>query len=366
MSAPQPQFDDPVLHPIHHFDGARDHTAPQERLKCVRLCSQRFREEMLSEKPVVYYRSFDLIRVPYPTRYALRDACTVPTPYLHIINRMFIVQFESADGIKTLLVSPSDIRANRETPFFKRLSGRFGPFREPMESVIAPEIDTVETCLARAGVRPEQVDYITYDHLHTQDLRRWLGTQSQPAYFPNARLLIMRQEWASAQALLPPQVDWYCPNGTVGIPPEKIILLDHDIMLGTSVALVRTPGHTEGNHSIVAHTDEGLMATSENGVSPDAYAPMHSKIPGLRKYVRETGMDVVLNSNTLERGLDQYISMMQEKEIAGPSVRDPNFYNVAPSSELTAYWLFPGIEPSFSFGPLEFGKPQRQGETEIS
>jgi hypothetical protein len=357
MSGPQPRYNDPVLRPIHHFDGARDHAAPQERFKCVRVRAQRFREEMLAEAPVVSYRSFDLIRVPYPTRYALRDACTVPTPYVHILNRMFVVQFKGDDGIKTLLASPSDIRANRETPFFKRLSERFGFLRDQIEPLIAPELGTVETCLTRTGIHSEDVDYITYDHLHTQDLRRWLGTQDQPAYFPNARLLIMRQEWESARALLPPQVDWYCPNGTAGIPPEKITLLDHDIMLGKSVALVRTPGHTEGNHSIVVHTEEGLMVTSENGVSPDAYSPRYSKIPGLKKYARETGMDVVLNSNTLERGLDQYISMVQEKEIAGPSPRNPDFYNVVPSSELTVYWLFPGIEPSFSFGPLEFGKP---------
>lgn len=357
MSAPQPHYDDPLLRPLHHFDGARDHPAPQERLKCVRQRAQPFRDEMLAEEPVIYYRSFDLIRVPYPTRYALRDACTVPTPYVHILNRLFIVQFQSDEGIKTLLISPSDIRANRETPFFKRLSERFGILRGHLEPLMAPELSTVEACLTSIGLRPEDVDYITYDHLHTQDLRRWLGTANQPAYFPKARLLVMRQEWESARALLPPQADWYCPNGTAGIPPEKIILLDHDIRLGRNVALIRTPGHTEGNHSIVVRTQEGLMVTSENGVSPDSYAPQHSKIPGLKRYVRETGMEVVLNGNTLERGLDQYISMIQEKEIAGPSPRNPDFYNVVPSSELTVYWLFPGIEPSFSFGPLEFGRP---------
>jgi hypothetical protein len=67
-------------------------------------------------------------------------------------------------------------------------------------------------------------------------------------------------------------------------------------------------------------------------------------------------MEVILNGNTLEGGLDQYISMVQEKEIAGPSARNPDFYNVVPSSELTHYWGFPGIRSTFTFGPLEFGK----------
>src|SRR6185503_3160534 len=101
--------------------------------------------------------------------------------------------------------------------------------------------------------------------------------------------------------------------------------LDHDVKLGEGVALVRTPGHTQGNHSIVVRTTEGLMVTSENGVSADCYAPLKSRIPGLRSYARRTGMEVVLNGNTLEGALDQYISMVQEKELAGPSRRDPDF-----------------------------------------
>ncbi len=318
-----------------------------------------FRDEMLAEgEPALFYRSFDLVRVPYPTRYALRDACTAPTPFVHIINRLFVIQFRAGSGVKTLLVSPSDTRAAAATPFFKRLTTRFGPLRARLEPVLAPELATVESCLASAGLRPEDVDFITFDHLHTQDLRRWLGTRKQPAYFPNARLLVMRQEWESARALLPPQADWYAPGGTEGVPSEKVILLDGDVLLGRSVALVRTPGHTEGNHSIVAHTPEGLFVSSENGVGPDAYAPEHSRIPGVARYARATGMEVVLNGNTLERGLDQYVSMIQEREMAGPSPRDPRFYNVAPSSELAHYWLFPGIRPTFSFGPVEFGKKQ--------
>lgn len=223
---------------------------------------------------------------------------------------------------------------------------------------MAPELGTAETWLAQVGIRPEQVDYITYDHLHTQDVRRWLGTNGQPGYFPNAKLLVMRQEWESTKALLPPQKQWYCPEGIAGICEDKVVLLDGDVMLGTGVALIHTPGHTEGNHSVVVHTPEGLFVTSENGVGADSYSPLHSRIPGLRKYALTTGVEVVLNSNTLERGLDQYISMIQEREIAGPSPRNPDFYNVYSSSELTAYWMFPGIRPTFTFGPVRFGEPE--------
>jgi hypothetical protein len=354
-----PQTEDAVLSAIDLFDEARAPLSPQARLDNVRQAARRLREQMLAEKPVPYYASFDLIRVPYPTRFALREACSVPLPFLHILNRMFVIQFESDDGLKTMLASPTDYRAARETPFFKRLSERFGPLRRLIEPIISREMGTVEGHLASLGLRPEQVDYITYDHLHTQDLRRWFGSRERPGYFPNARLLVTRQEWASAKALLPTQAEWYCPHGLDGVPDEKVMLLDRDVKLGTGVALIRTPGHTQGNHSIVVHTPEGLMVTSENGVSPDSYAPLHSRIPGVRKAARATGAEVILNGNTLEGALDQYISMVQEKEMAGPSSRNPDFYNTVPSSELTPYWLFPGIRPSFRFGSLRFGKLQR-------
>lgn len=67
-------------------------------------------------------------------------------------------------------------------------------------------------------------------------------------------------------------------------------------------------------------------------------------------------MEVVLNGNTLEKGLSQYISMIVEKTIAGPSQRDKNFPNVVSSSELSWYWLFPDIVPSFTFGQIKHGK----------
>ena len=353
--------DDPVLSPITEFLGARSLASPHARAEEITRRAWQFRERFLALPPVRYYRSCDLVRVPYPTKYGLRDACTIPLPLLHIMNRMFVVQFDTVAGLKTLLISPSDYHANAETPFFRRMSDRFRPFQAQLGPLLAPEISTVEQALAAQGIRPESIDYITYDHLHTQDLRHWLGSVEKPGFFPNAKLLVMRQEWESTKALLPPQRDWYCPNGIQGIPLDKVILLDGDTMLGESVAILHTPGHTEGNHSIAVHTPEGIMVTSENGIGPDSYSPAKSGIPGLRRYVERTGIDIILNSNTLERGLDQYISMVQEREVAGIAQRNPDFCNIVSSSELTAYFLFPGIRPTFRFGELCFGSPVLTG-----
>ncbi|RHX83496.1 hypothetical protein [Leptospira stimsonii] len=348
---------DSSIKPITDFVGSRNLPFPVDRLEDVRKRARKFREKMLSGSQVVFYRSYDLVRVPYPTRYALLNAYSLPTPYMHILNRLFIIQYRTGEGIKTLLFSPSDLDGNAETPFFKRLAESFGPFQSIGKKIIAPILNTVEECLQDAGISPEKVDYISYDHLHTQDIRKWLGANGEKGYFPNAKLLVMREEWESVQGLLPPQSDWYCPNGTGGVSSDRIVVLDGDVELGQGVALIRTPGHTYGNHSLVAHTPEGIFVSSENGVSADSYSPLKSRIPGVKKFAKATGMEVILNGNTLEIGLDQYISMVQEKEMAGVSLRNPDFYNVMPSSEMTSYWLFPGTSPTFSFGQLSFGSP---------
>jgi hypothetical protein len=359
MAYPAPSGYDPSQFTrITTFDGARDATGPADRLREVRRRAARFRDEVLASGQVRYYGSFGLVRVPYPTRYAFTGVYTLNplvTPLIHILNRLFVVQYDTPGGVKTLLFSPTDVERNRETPFFKRLAASASLLGDLGQRVFAPVLGDVQTCLARIGIRPEQVDYVSYDHLHTQDLRRWLGGDGAPAYFPNAKLLVMRQEWESAQALLPPQRDWYCPNGLDGVDSSRVILLDGDVLLGGGVALVRTPGHTEGNHSLVAHTPAGLLVSSENGVGPDAYAPLASKIAAVRDYAKATGMEVVLNGNTQEGALDQYISMIQEREIAGPSAANPEIYNVVSSSEFTGYALFPGVTPTFNFGDLEYG-----------
>jgi hypothetical protein len=350
---------DESVRPLRHFEGARDALAPRDRQKELVRRANAFREELLAGPQVLYYRTFPLVSVPYPTRYAFWSAVSAPTPLMHLVNRLILVQFRSEAGVKTLLIGPSDHARNKRTPFFEHLGRRASRLGRLGERLLAPVHGSVEEALARAGLLPEDVDYISFDHLHTQDLRRWLGSRDEPAYFPRARLIVTRQEWASARGLLPLQAQWYCPGGCEGVPAERVLVIDGDVRLGEGVALVRTPGHTQGNHSFVVHTSDGLLVTSENGVCVDSYSPLNSSIPGLRKYARRTGAEVVLNGNTLEGSVDQYLSMILERTIAGRSPRNPEFFNVVCSSEAAPYWLFPGVSPTWSPGELEFGRPVR-------
>lgn len=363
---------DGIFPSLSTFRNARASSVPATRLDEVRKRARAFHEQLLAGEKAVFYKTCELVRVPYPVRYAFANVFTqrpLPTPVIHIVNRLYVVQLRTPAGIKTMLFSPSDVLANAETRYFKRLgagelarlSGKVGEWspggvvKTLAQKLVAPQGPTVLEHLAKLGLRPEDVDYISFDHLHTQDLRNWLGGEGRRPVFPNAKLLISRTEWTSAQGLLPSQADWYCPNGTRGIDPARVVLLDDDVMLGEGVALVRTPGHTMGNHSLVAHTSEGVLVSSENGVSPDNYAPERSRINAVRSYATQTGVEVVLNGNTQESSVEQYISMVMEKEIAGPSRRDPAFPNVVCSSEAAPWWLFRGVEPSFCFGDLELG-----------
>src|SRR4051812_27569457 len=104
---------DPVIRPISYSVSPRESLIPRNRLEGVIQAAQQLREEMLSHSTVTYYQSFDLMRLPYPTRFALREARTVRTPFVHIINRLVIVQFQTSAGIRTLLISPSDLQRNR-------------------------------------------------------------------------------------------------------------------------------------------------------------------------------------------------------------------------------------------------------------
>jgi len=231
-----------------------------------------------------------------------------------------------------------------------------GRFKNTLQPLLTPIHNTVEQALESINLKPEQIDFICYDHLHTQDIRKWLGSFEQPAYFPNAKLLVMHQEWEAVKDLLPLQNHWYCPDGVDGIDPNKIIPLHSSIMLGDSLALIHTPGHTQGSQSLVINTDSGIMVCSQNGISVDNYSPEHSTIYGIADHVLENNMTVIPNGEHPELRLDQYISMVLEKTIADPHPSDKRFPYIMPSSELSARWQPFALSPTLSLGEIKIGE----------
>lgn len=344
----------PAFGSFVQLDEARRHLGASARIDALRRAGARVRESLLSEGPVAALKTLPLVTFPYPSAFAFSGAASSPAPYVMLTNRMNVVQFDTDEGRRTLLFNPSDYERGVAAPFYSQLREAYGEFVS--DRLMTTRHGTVQGHLAALGLRPEDVDFIAFDHLHVQDVRRWLGDGSEPGVFPKAKLLVSRSEWAIVQDVHPVQWAWYVPDGAKGVPDERVVLLDSDAHLGRGVALIDTPGHTGGNQSLAVATDRGLVVVSENAVATECFTPEQSRIRGVRAQARHLGLEVVLNGNTRESTLQQYESMLLEKALAGPTADAPEWIGFHPSSELTASLLAPGLSPTMRLAPPEQGQ----------
>ncbi len=333
-------------------------STPGARLKALRSAAERAREALLGSGPVRAVQTRKLQAFPYPSLYAFSGGALSPAPFVVMTNRMQVIQFDEDGATKTLLFNPSDVERDRAATFYANLQKTMGAAQKPLEKLMLPSHGTVPQHLEQLGLTPSDVDYVAYDHLHVQDLRRWLGG-GEPAFFPNAKLLVTKAEWETTRDLHPMNAAWYVPKGCDGIAPERVVFVPGSVLLGPGVALLSTPGHTLGNMSLAVVTPAGPFVVSENGVATESYTPLLSRIPGVRAYCERMGYEVILNGNTREGSLDQYSSMIVEKLVAGPAREDPTYVAFCPSSELTASMMAPGLSPTFSFIPPDHGTLSR-------
>lgn len=343
----------PTFRALPSLAEARAERVPGLRLQQLRRATMEAREAFVAGGPVAAVATCDLITFPYPTMFAFSGAALSPAPYVLMTNRMQVVQFMEGGERRTLLFNPSDYERGYAAPFYRSLRERYGNFVS--DKVMSTRHGTVQSHLAALGLTPEDVDYIAYDHLHVQDVRGWMGGDGASAYFPRAKLLVQRAEWEGAKNLHPMQAVWYVPNGTAGVPEDRVVLLDGDVWLGPGAAILSTPGHTLGNMSLAVATDREVFVVSENGVATENYTPLQSGIPGVRSFAEHMGLEVVLNGNTREHSLDQYSSMVVEKLFAGASSIDGAYVNFHPSSLLTTSILAPGLSPTVVLPAPNFG-----------
>lgn len=361
------------LERLTDLDAAWAERGAGARLAAVRAGARRLRDRLAARGPAIAVRTADLVTFPYPTEFALQGAArslapdlplapSLPAaPYVMMRNRVQLVQVACDGELVNILVNPSDPERSLAAPYFARQLERFGALVS--RRLLSTVHGDVAGALASWGVAPEDIDYVTFDHLHVQDLRGLLGTTEPepgraaptPALLPNARLLAQRDELQILAGLHPLQRDWFVADALRGVPADRIVALDGDVAIGAGFALVRTPGHTEGNHTPAIVTDRGVWTISENGVCCDAYAPESSRIPGLRRWARDAQVEVVLNSNTRERSLDQYTSMVLEKTLAHPAADRPEFPQHLSSSEMVASPLAPALAPTHGHGGLAHG-----------
>lgn len=361
----------PPLTPVEHFEAPGLDATPAAQLRAIREQAPAFKEWFRATGTVDFFAARSLVTLPYPKRFGLWEACTLPLPYVWMTNRMFVVQWADADGkTKTLLAEPSDYELGVDTPFLKRSIERLPMQRERALDTFFVRHAHVDEHLAELGIAAADVDYLAFDHLHTQDIRRLVGTTKPapdlgyedgpvPATFPNAKLIVQPSELEHVRDVHPFQARFHQSWTYEDVNENALLVVDGDVLLGPGVALLRTPGHTLGNHTLVLNTTRGIFTSSENGIAVESYAPQHSKIPGVAKWAREWGYEVVMNFNTPEYASWQYNSMIKEKLIADAIPGTPELPQVFPSSELTRHRLAPGIKPLYEHGDLTIGEVQR-------
>ncbi len=324
------------------------------RLDAVRRAGRKLRDRILARGAATCVRTIDLATFPYPTKYGLAGVASSPAPYVFMRNRMQLVQVKDGARTITILVNPTDPVRSAAAPYFARLEERYGSFARRMLSTFH---SSIEGALAAWGVSPEQIDYVTFDHLHVQDVRGLLAPgPGGRAHLPNAKLLAQKAELDTLAAIHPLQAEWYIPECLAGVPADRIVALDGDYMIGGGFAIVRTPGHTWGNHTLVVVTGTGAWTISENGVCVEAYAPGVSRIRGIAKHARDAGVEVILNANTREATLEQYTSMVLEKTLADGVPEAPEWPQHFSSSEMVPHVLAPGLTPTYTHGAITHGE----------
>ena len=371
MTAPPSSPATSTLQSIDFFSSPSIESTPAAQLRTIRAVAGEFKEWFRSTGTVTGFASRSLVTLPYPRRFGLWEACSVPVPYVWMTNRMFVVQWDEAGETKTLLAEPSDYDLGVDTPFLKRAIDRLPMGNERALDTLFTRHGHVEDHLAALGLTPEDIDFLAFDHLHTQDIRRLVGTKGPapdlgftngpvPPMFPNARLIVQRDELDHVKDVHPFQARFHQSWTYADIDEDRLLLTEGDLLLAPGIALLRTPGHTLGNHTLVVNTERGILTSSENGVAVECYAPELSKIPGLAKWAAEWAYEVVMNFNTPEYASWQYNSMVKEKLVAD-SIPGTSFPQVMPSSELTSHRLAPRIKPTYEHGELSFGRIVSRG-----
>ncbi|KAA0919277.1 hypothetical protein [Dietzia sp. ANT_WB102] len=353
---------------IPEFDGVHDIWPRGDRLEAVRAAATEYKKRFVQQGQVRAVKSVDVAGAPYPVKYAFDNAVSVPSlPLITMINRMVVVQYDDWNGRpRTLVFEPTVPAGSAEAPFYSNLQKMVDkiPFGAMASKVILKYFNEPDVALAKVGLSPEDVDFCTFDHLHVQDPRMILGSsQTIPGeasprepLFGDAKILTHRREFATLESLHPMQWAWYVEDGLEGVDLDKFALFDGDIELGPGIALLWTPGHTDGNHSLVVNTPDGVWVSSENGISLDNWQPELSKIPGVRSYHEQFGREICPNANTLEDALDQYDSMIKEKTMADPCTDDPRWLQILPSTELAPWKRFWPVVPTYCHGGIEYGQ----------
>src|SRR5438445_12257461 len=96
-----------------------------DRPAALREAADAFRPRFKAQGQVRAVRTVDLVSVGYPASFAFHGAARGLNPYVNILNRLVVVQFEDFEGaLRTLAWEPTVPEGSAEAPFYAQLVQR--------------------------------------------------------------------------------------------------------------------------------------------------------------------------------------------------------------------------------------------------
>ena len=181
------------LKPFDEFDEANETWPRGDRPAAIREAAAEFRARFATpENRVRGIRTVDIASAGYPLKFAFGGAATAPNPYINIINRLAgrpvrglrrraahaRLRADGHRGPAGGALLPADDRAHPALPA--------GPATSSPTRCSRRSGTRSPSALAETGLRPEDVDFVSFDHLHVQDVRFVLGSTDPPPGHPEA------------------------------------------------------------------------------------------------------------------------------------------------------------------------------------
>src|SRR5436305_11789312 len=110
------------LRPFHEFDEAIESWPGGDRPAAIREAAAEFRARFATaDNRVRGVRTIPIASAGYPLKFAFGGAAKGPNPYINIINRLQVIQYEDFDGnLRTLAYEPTVTEGPQEAPFYEQ------------------------------------------------------------------------------------------------------------------------------------------------------------------------------------------------------------------------------------------------------
>jgi hypothetical protein len=291
-------------------------------------------------------RTLDLAILRVPAGEVLSGAARPVLGPVPVVHRLVVVRFNDLGGRSRLLVWEPRV------PDAPAADGGRPPVHER---------DTVASALGLLGIQPDEVDVCGLSHLHGQDPRLVLGTDvavgtdraPRPPLFPRAEVLLQTREADALRATHPLQRSRYT-GAWHGVRTDLLRELEGATIVGDGVAVMATPGHTDGHQSLVLQTRRGIWVLSGAGHIADAWHPHLSRSPGVLRQVAGAEQEVLIGDGS-ENPIDQHDAMILERAVADAHHDDPRWRCVLPLAEIQPSGRTWPMRATFVHGGLHAG-----------